>query len=94
MNQYDICVIGVGSAGLVAATTANRLGAKAALIEKNKIGDECLHSGCVPSKTFIHTANVLNIINNASKLGLEIVAVRPALHIEGIKPSFIILINC
>ncbi len=70
MKKYDICVIGAGSAGLVAATTANRLGAKTALIENNKIGGECLHSGCVPSKTLIHAANVQNTINNAYSLGL------------------------
>jgi pyruvate/2-oxoglutarate dehydrogenase complex dihydrolipoamide dehydrogenase (E3) component len=70
MRDYDICVIGAGSAGLVAATTANRLGAKTALIEKNKIGGECLHSGCVPSKTFLNSANLLHYAKNSKNFGL------------------------
>ena len=60
MEKYDVTVIGAGSAGLVAATISNQLGAKTALIEKNKIGGECLHTGCVPSKTFLHSANIFN----------------------------------
>ena len=70
MHKYDVIVIGAGSAGLVAATTAQRLGVKTALIEKNKIGGECLHSGCVPSKTFLHSANVYNNIRKLSLFGL------------------------
>lgn len=70
MNGYDICVVGAGSAGLVAATTANRLGAKTILIEKNKIGGECLHSGCIPSKTFLHSSRVYHDSINSRELGL------------------------
>ena len=49
-------VIGAGSGGLVAATTAQRKGLKTALIEKHKIGGECTHFGCVPSKALINAA--------------------------------------
>ncbi len=70
MYKFDICVIGAGSAGLVAATTANRLGAKTLLVENNKIGGDCLHSGCVPSKTFIHSAKVFNALKNSMHIGL------------------------
>jgi pyruvate/2-oxoglutarate dehydrogenase complex dihydrolipoamide dehydrogenase (E3) component len=70
MKDYDICVIGAGSAGLVAATTANQLGAKTVLVEKNKIGGECLHSGCVPSKTFLHSANIYYYAKNSTIFGL------------------------
>ena len=58
MKHYDIAVIGAGSGGLVAALTANRLGLRVAMLEKNKIGGECTHSGCVPSKTFISSARL------------------------------------
>jgi pyruvate/2-oxoglutarate dehydrogenase complex dihydrolipoamide dehydrogenase (E3) component len=74
MEEYDICVIGAGSAGLVAASAANRSGARTALVEKDLIGGECLHSGCIPSKTFLHSANVYYAMKHAGQYGL------PACH--------------
>jgi len=70
MKQYDIAVIGAGSGGLVAALTANRHGLKVAMLEKNKIGGECTHSGCVPSKTLISSARLYNAMKHADRLGL------------------------
>jgi pyruvate/2-oxoglutarate dehydrogenase complex dihydrolipoamide dehydrogenase (E3) component len=70
MKQYDLVVIGAGSAGLVAALTAHRRGLKVAMLEKSKIGGECTHSGCVPSKTLIHVARTLHESQNATSLGL------------------------
>jgi pyruvate/2-oxoglutarate dehydrogenase complex dihydrolipoamide dehydrogenase (E3) component len=72
MKEYDICIIGAGSAGLVAASAANRSGARTALIERGLIGGECLHSGCIPSKTFLHSANLYNTMQNAGKYGLPV----------------------
>lgn len=72
MNRnFDLAVVGGGSAGLVAATTANRLGASVVLLEKHKTGGECLHTGCVPSKTLIHTAKVYHEMKHSSKYGLS-----------------------
>jgi len=70
MKEYDICVIGAGSAGLVAASAANRSGARTALIERDLFGGECLHSGCIPSKTFLHSANLYEAMKNAAQYGL------------------------
>ena len=70
MKEYDICIIGGGSAGLVAATTANRSGARTALVERDQIGGECLHSGCIPSKTFLHAANLYHRARNSAEFGL------------------------
>lgn len=64
-KKYDLAVIGAGSGGLVAATSANRAALRVALIEKNKIGGECLHTGCVPSKTFIHSAKLYAAVKKA-----------------------------
>lgn len=70
MKQYDIAVIGAGSGGLVAALTANRRGLRVAMLEKNKIGGECTHSGCVPSKTFISSARLYHAMQQAETHGL------------------------
>jgi len=72
MREYDICVIGAGSAGLVAASAANRSGARTALIERDLFGGECLHSGCIPSKTFLHAANLYYTMKNAGQYGLPV----------------------
>jgi pyruvate/2-oxoglutarate dehydrogenase complex dihydrolipoamide dehydrogenase (E3) component len=72
MKEYDICVIGAGSAGLVAASAANRSGAKTALIETDRFGGECLHSGCIPSKTFLHSANLYYTMKKAGQYGLPV----------------------
>ena len=70
MKEYDIAVIGAGSGGLVAALTARRRGLRVALLEKNKIGGECTHSGCVPSKTLISSARLYHAMQQADLHGL------------------------
>ena len=69
-KHYDLAVIGAGSGGLVAATSAKRAGLSVALLEKNKIGGECLHTGCVPSKAFINIAKVYSSAKKTNLLGL------------------------
>jgi pyruvate/2-oxoglutarate dehydrogenase complex dihydrolipoamide dehydrogenase (E3) component len=56
--DYDLVVIGGGSGGLVAARLAHSFGAKVALVDKERLGGDCLYAGCVPSKTLIHIAKV------------------------------------
>lgn len=56
MERYNVVVIGAGSGGLVVAAGAAGLGAKAALIEKHRMGGDCLNTGCVPSKALLHAA--------------------------------------
>ena len=69
--DYDIAVIGGGAAGLTVASGAAQLGAKTLLIEKEpSLGGDCLHFGCVPSKTLIHSANVYHSIKQGESLGL------------------------
>lgn len=69
--DYQLIVIGAGSGGLVVASGAAGLGAKVALIEGDKMGGDCLNSGCVPSKTFLRSAHVADTINRCNELSLE-----------------------
>ena len=75
MNQntvdiYDLTIIGGGSAGLVLAVAGAKLGKKTALVEKHRIGGDCLWTGCVPSKALLKAAKVTNYIRNAQKYGI------------------------
>lgn len=69
--DYDVVVLGGGSAGLVAAKLANGLGKKVALIEKRKLGGDCTWFGCVPSKALIKSANVAHQISRLEEFGLK-----------------------
>ena len=71
-ETYDLIVIGGGSAGLVAAGGAGVLGAKVALVEKNKLGGDCLYTGCVPSKTLIRSARLASDIKDAERYGFQV----------------------
>jgi pyruvate/2-oxoglutarate dehydrogenase complex dihydrolipoamide dehydrogenase (E3) component len=76
--DFDIGIIGGGSAGLTIAAGASQLGAKTLLIEKEKeLGGDCLHFGCVPSKTLIKTAKVYHQMKNAKAYGLPEADVKP-----------------
>jgi pyruvate/2-oxoglutarate dehydrogenase complex dihydrolipoamide dehydrogenase (E3) component len=69
--DYDIGVIGGGSGGLTVTAGAAQFGAKTLLIEKEgKLGGDCLHYGCVPSKTLIKTAHVYHMMKSAERYGL------------------------
>jgi pyruvate/2-oxoglutarate dehydrogenase complex dihydrolipoamide dehydrogenase (E3) component len=76
--DYDIGIIGGGAAGLTVASGAAQLGAKTLLIEKEKeLGGDCLHFGCVPSKTLIRTARAYHAMKHSQALGLPTVEVPP-----------------
>ncbi len=76
--DYDIGIIGGGAAGLTTASGAAQLGAKVMLIElEDRLGGDCLHYGCVPSKTLIKTAHVYHQMKHSSAFGLPEVAVPP-----------------
>ncbi len=68
--EYDLVIIGGGSAGLVAASAGAQINAKVALIEKAKLGGDCLHYGCVPSKSLIHAAQIAYNVKTASRFGI------------------------
>ena len=67
----DICVIGAGSAGLLVATGASQLGAETVLIEADRMGGDCLNTGCVPSKALIAAAHAAAAIRRAPRFGVD-----------------------
>lgn len=76
--DYDLGVIGGGSAGLTVAAGAAQLGVKVLLVDKeSRLGGDCLHYGCVPSKTLIRTARVRHLMNKAHEFGLPPVKLPP-----------------
>lgn len=76
--DFDIGILGGGAAGLTIASGAAQLGAKTLLVEKEKeLGGDCLHFGCVPSKTLIRTAHVYHLMKTAKVFGLPEMTVPP-----------------
>ncbi len=69
--DYNLIVIGAGSAGLVSSLIAATVKAKVALIEKHKMGGDCLNTGCVPSKALIRSAKILSYIKRAKEFGFK-----------------------
>ena len=69
--EYNVVVIGAGSAGLVTSYIAAAAKAKVALIERHKMGGDCLNTGCVPSKAIIRSASFMRDVKRAQKLGFK-----------------------
>src|SRR5688572_468177 len=75
-EQFDVIVLGGGTAGLVAASGCARLGRRVALIEREALGGDCLWTGCVPTKALVASAKLAHQMRHADKFGLEPVAVK------------------
>ncbi|MEA2194961.1 MAG: hypothetical protein QOG42_1395 [Solirubrobacteraceae bacterium] len=71
--RYDLLIIGMGSAGMVAAEFASTLGVKVAVAERGRPGGDCLWTGCVPSKALLASAKAAHTIRHADAYGLEAV---------------------
>ena len=72
MENFDLVVIGGGPAGYLAAERAGHAGLKTLVIEKREFGGVCLNEGCVPSKTFLNSAKVIDYANHAENYGVKI----------------------
>ena len=70
-GKYNVVVIGAGTAGLVTAAGTAGLGGRVALIERHKMGGDCLNFGCVPSKALISSARLIQNIRESQKWGLR-----------------------
>lgn len=72
MPDYDLVVIGAGAAGLSAAAFSAALGLKVALVERGRMGGDCLNYGCVPSKALLAAANAAQAAREAGRLGIRL----------------------
>lgn len=71
MSDYDVIVLGSGPGGYVAAIRCAQLGMRTAIVERDELGGVCLNWGCIPSKSLIRNAEVLNLIKDADIYGIS-----------------------
>lgn len=71
MQEFDLVVIGGGSAGMKAARTAAKMGKTVALAEERELGGECFWAGCVPTKALVRAADVWHLVRNSAKFGIH-----------------------
>lgn len=71
-KQYDLVVLGGGTAGYVAAIRASQLGKTVAIVERSLLGGTCLHKGCIPTKSLLKSAEVVHTIKNAKQFGIDV----------------------
>ena len=88
-NSVDLCIIGAGSGGLALAAGAVQMGAKVALIEKGKMGGDCLNYGCVPSKAMIAAGKHAHEMSSGEAFGVarqpaEVNFSQVAAHVRGV----------
>lgn len=70
-KEYDLVILGGGTAGYVSAIRASQLGKKVAIVEKFKLGGTCLHKGCIPTKSYLKTAEILRYIQHSNEYGIK-----------------------
>ncbi|GAB4099511.1 dihydrolipoyl dehydrogenase [Sinomonas halotolerans] len=71
-QEFDILVLGGGSGGYAAALRAVQLGFTVGLVEKAKLGGTCLHNGCIPTKAYLHSAELADHARESSKYGVNV----------------------
>ena len=71
-ERYELIVLGAGPGGYVAAIKAAQMGHRVAVVESRDVGGTCLNRGCIPTKTLVHAAEVLEEIRSCEKLGIHV----------------------
>lgn len=72
MNEYQLAIIGAGPGGYVAAIRSAQLGLKTVLVEEDKVGGTCLNVGCIPTKTLVKNAEILDELKHAASRGIKV----------------------
>ncbi|MEY2404828.1 MAG: hypothetical protein QOD38_2379, partial [Acidimicrobiaceae bacterium] len=70
-DNYDLVIVGFGSAGMVASEFAASLDLRVAVVERHRVGGDCLWTGCVPSKALLSSAKVAHHMRHADHWGIE-----------------------
>jgi pyruvate/2-oxoglutarate dehydrogenase complex dihydrolipoamide dehydrogenase (E3) component len=83
MPDFDLAVIGAGAAGLSVAAAAAQLGASVVLIERDRMGGDCLNTGCVPSKALLAASHVARAVRDAARFG--VLANEPAIDWDRVR---------
>ncbi|MBT5812329.1 MAG: FAD-dependent oxidoreductase, partial [Rhodospirillaceae bacterium] len=81
--KADICVIGAGSGGLSVAAGASQMGANVVLVERGKMGGDCLNYGCVPSKALIAAAHAAQTMRTSDRFGVN--SVEPSIDFAAVR---------
>tara|TARA_B100001093_G_scaffold456117_1_gene466822 strand:- start:14999 stop:16297 length:1299 start_codon:yes stop_codon:yes gene_type:complete len=82
LKKYQLVIIGGGPGGYTAAFRAAELGMRVAIVDDNDLGGVCLNWGCIPTKSLLKNAEVMDLINNANDYGIEIG--KPKIHFDKI----------
>src|SRR5438132_12407963 len=69
-HRYDLVIVGMGSGGMVAAEFAASIGIRVAVVERGRVGGDCLWTGCVPSKALLASAKAAHTMRVADRFGL------------------------
>src|SRR4249920_4191025 len=70
-DRYDLVIVGMGSGGMVAAEFAATLDLRVAVVERGRVGGDCLWTGCVPSKALLASGKVAHHMRTAADFGIE-----------------------
>ena len=70
-KKFDLCVIGAGPGGYVAAIRAAQLGLKVGIVEANHLGGICLNWGCIPTKALLKSSEVNHLLHNLDEYGFS-----------------------
>ena len=83
MADFDLIVIGAGAAGLSVAAGASQLGLRVALIERDRMGGDCLNFGCVPSKALLAAGHAAEAARDATRFGVHVS--KPVVDWDGVR---------